>query len=581
MIRHTWLIPIIFSAVASLVLTSCDETGDGRVGILPVRLDGSDRWSLIDTHGDIVVENRWDSRPAMTVNGFFSAADSSGITVYTVTHDDITPLATSLVAAGTMTEGRMPVCRPGQRIELIDANGQSMATLMPVDSAEIDAVRPFFTSGRMIFRTRSGGSDAVYRYGAIDIDGRVAVQPRFSSLFPYHNGIALAAESDSAFRHMLVDTDGHVIFTFPEGMLPLADGVYREIMPVSVDGQPAFINTCGVMRRLPESVKEIVDFTDHIFVYADPDGRMGLMTTEGRHILRPRYREIAILDNDHFLTTGNDGECALINRSAHTLLSFPDVDRLFSLRHMFPFSSRFKIIGHTPDNTYIIYDDNGSAVGTYDITDFSTAIIIDPIATDCGDMIRSDYFDINRAAEAFTSPLRSDGYGRAAIGQPISGLLTGTPEENASTRTAVFRSSSTNFYTLRATAASAVTAASLEAVYNESRSWFFNIPLRKFEGFEYRFNPEAVINRINVTLTTENRTFTLTRNAIEKLIAAAGFSVAEQTEAYTMLRSPHSITFLFPAPGALGSEMTLLPLDASAENLNAIRREAEINFTTQ
>lgn len=561
--------------MAATAFVSCSETDSGSVSMLPVRLEGSDSWSLVDSRGDIIAESRWATRPTMAVNGFFTAAEAGGITVYAVTADEIKPVADSLVAAGTMTEGRMPVCRTGRRIELIDTDGHSVATLMPADSAEIDAVAPYFSSGRMIFRTRP--KDGGHRYGAIDTDGNVAVAPRFGRLFPFHNGIALAAEAGPEPRYMLVDTDGHTLFTFPDSMQPLTDGVSNEIMPVSIKGgRTAFINTRGTLRKMPESVRKIVDFTDRLFVYTDADGRAGLMTTESRTILSPRYHEIAILDNDHFLTTDSAGICRLVDRSAHVILEFPDAESVTSLRNLFPFTSDFKIIGHTSDNTYIIYDDNGNPVGDADITDLSTAIVINPVATDCGDMIRSDYFDIDGAAEALTSSLSANGFGPALLGQPISGLLTGEPREHASTTSANIARSRTDNFTLRATASSSIPAAHEEAVYSESE--IFNIPIRLFDRYEYRFNPEAVITRIIVKLTTPNPTFALTRRAIEKRITDAGFSIAEQTDAYTMFRSAHALLFLLPEAGSLGSRMEILPTDASAETMNVLRREAEINF---
>ncbi len=550
MIQHTRLFDIFLWAMAAIAFVSCGESDSGSVSLLPVRLEGSDSWSLVDSRGDIIAENLWTTRPTMAVNGFFTASEAGGITVYAITSDEIKPVADSLVAAGTMTEGRMPICRPGRRIELIDTDGHNVATLTPADSAEIDAVAPFFSSRRMIFRTRH--KDGGHRFGAIDTDGRIAVAPRFARLFPYHNSIALAAEAGSDPRYMLVDSDGRTLFTFPDSMKPLADGVSNEIMPVSLEGgRTAFINTRGAVRKLPASVRKIVDFTDRVFVYTDTDGRAGLMTTESRTILSPRYRDIAILDNDHFLTTDSAGNCRLVDRSSHVILEFPDADSVTTLRNLFPFTSDFKIIGRTPDHSYIIYDDNGKPVDDAGITDLSTAIIINPVATVCGDMIRSDYFDINGAAATLTGSLGTNSFGRAVLGQPISGLLTGDPGEHASTMKAVISSSRTDAFRLQATASSSIPASHEEAVYSESK--IFSFPIRLFDRYEYRFNPEAVITRINVTLNTTNPTFALTRRDVEKRITDAGYSIAEQTDAYTMFRSAHALLFLLPEAGSLGS----------------------------
>ena len=79
--------------MAATAFVSCSETDSGSVSMLPVRLEGSDSWSLVDSRGDIIAENRWATRPTMAVNGFFTAAEAGGITVYAVTDDDRGPYA--------------------------------------------------------------------------------------------------------------------------------------------------------------------------------------------------------------------------------------------------------------------------------------------------------------------------------------------------------------------------------------------------------------------------------------------------------------------------------------------------------
>lgn len=577
----------ILSITATLLFaaTACSEHENGTIDCLPVKTAGSDKWSLIDSKGEFLVENEFDKRPTMAVNGFFTVSEKDGITVY-ATRPHPSPLsgATGLVAAGVMTEGRMPVSRKGSRLQLIGTDGATIATLGPVNGSEIDGVSPYFSSGRMIFHTAGSGTDGGL-FGAIDRTGTVTVRPIYARLYPYHHDIALAAVADTStadgsLRYMLIDTDGKTLFQFPNGMTPMATGVYREIMPVILDGRPGFINKRGVFRVMPESVSDIAGFTDHVFAYTATDGRMGVMTMEHKQILPPVYREVSVLDNSHFLVTGADGASALLDRNAATICEFPESESLMSLRNVFPLESGFRIIGRTHAGAYILYDDNGYNAGDHVFDAISSAIVIDPMTTATIDMVRSDYFDTDGAVKALTNPLKTDGYADARLGARISSILTGDPEDFTSTYSATILSEQSRSYSIEAEASSTKPAARIEAVYSESSSWFLNITLPKFEGYEYRFNADATINRIHITLATENPTFTTTRRAIEQKISAIGFNPTESTDAYTLFRSAsENIILLMPAARCCGSQIYILTRENADTVLKGFKREAEINFS--
>lgn len=586
------LFPLFLTVLIALAASSCSDPQSGTVDFLPVRLDGSEKWSLMAPDGTVVLHDEFEQAPTLAVNGYFSAMQPDGITVFS-TSSYPSPLsgATALASAGVMTEGLIPVARKGSRIELLDENGNTRFTLSPVGGAEIDAVSPYFSSGRMVFHL--AGSDSEGSFGAINTDGNVAVSPRFARLFPFSHNVALAALPDSTadeptpgLRYMLVDADGKTLYTFRDGMAPLSLGVCCEIMPVSFENRIGFINKKGVFRAMPESVRRIVDFTDHLFVYSTADTRMGLMTTERDQILLPEYRNIVILDNDHFLITAADSTSSLIDRDKNVILSFPDAVDITSLRHIFPFTSEFKILARTALDTYNIYNDAGTKTNASPITDWNTSIILDPVTHGDLDMVRSDYFDTGAAVRALTGRLSLFGFGSARLGQPLQQLLPqdGDPADYSNTRSVVIDSETSSAFSFSATAYSPLPASKYQIIYDESPKTFFNlnISIPIIKGYEYRFDPDAIITRIDLELTTANPTFALSRQAVTEAIVAAGFTESQSTDAFSVFRSTAAdpaTLILLPAGQCCGTKLVLLAPSAANSYLSTLKRDAEINYS--
>lgn len=565
-----------------IAVSFCNCSGErqdcGYISSLPVRITDGDGWSIISADGT-ECDTTFDKQPTIAVNGLFSVGTDNGLlTVYRIDGETraIEGLK-GLRSAGVLTEGVIPVARPNSRLELADRDGKTVARLMLADSTEIAGVNPYFSSRRMVFMVKDG---AIERFGAINPEGKIVIEPLFSRLHPFRNGTALAATTKSGkTNHRLIDTDGNTLFEFPKQMSPLSDGVDREIMPVKLSGDTiGFINTKGVFRKAPDEVRKIDDFTDQVYVYTDVMGHQGVMDMDGNSVIPTDYKQLHIFDDSHFLAIDEDGNAMALDSEGNRIAEFPDVDEFITLNRYYPFSTGFDIIGHSVRNTYIVFDHDGNQTGEY--ASIATDLFHNPLTTKSSDMVRSDYIDLTQAIDKFTGPLTSTGYSKAHIGEKAMSIAGTDAEKYEQTYSIGLRGSSGHRFSVSATAYSSEVIAESEAVYGESERIIFGFSLRKFEGFEARFNENAFINRIAVTLKTENPTFETMRSDIESRMKRKGYVTAEQTDAFTIFRSSDDgiIIALIPRAEQRGAIMYILNRPTYDSLSGGIKREAEINF---
>lgn len=580
-------------SIPACLLSSCSGHDDARISMLAVKATGSESWQMTDPDRNQALDTLFGHRPTMAVNGFFSVkADNGTISVYTSGSASRPVLiAGGLASAGCMTGHRMPVSRVNSRIELIDPRGHTTGTLLPVDGCEITAAAPYFTDGLLVFAADVNGKT---RFGAIDTDCNVVIRPIYDALHPFRHGTALAMRKAKGGKkresYALISTAGDTIYAFPDKMTPLSDGVWRETMPVKNGNKIGFINVRGVFRSVPDSVKEIGQFTDRFFVYTNRHSRQGVMTIDGKDIIPPRYSEITIFNNRYFLARGKKSEksplCIMaLDYEADTVAVFPGAEKIMSLRNVFPFTSEFDVIGTTEEGTYrIFYPAPGDSLAFRwdEFESVSTAIIIDPVETASGDMIRSDYFDSSEAVDALMSRLSAGGYGPADIGSPLSNLVKGTPDQHIATVSNRFVNRSIGRFSLKANAYSSKPIVMQKSVYSDGNT-IFGFKITKFEGFENVFDPSATIDKIEATLSTPGESYRLILPAVEDELADKGFRQIESTAYLSLYESasdPGVLLMVCPAHESRGMELVIMTRSIYEQQKTLLRRHAELNLAS-
>ncbi len=278
-------------AMLPLLLSMSCGKGRPEAEAISERLEQSDGWGLVDSHGRLIADAEFKSMPSAAVNGYFSAADSNGkVSVYRL-YDRQAPVKglTGLDAAGYMVGGLIPVVKEG-KMYVSDVFGRMRFAIDRIGDKPAVTCRGAYSSGLLGVAADDG------LWGAVDREGKTAVAPIYYSDLEFSaKGIALATRStgNEKYVYSFIDTRGKELYRFPANMFP-SSYIIKEgmISYVTSAGRRGLVDCKGRIITLPPSVREIHDFSSHHVIYADSLGFYGLMTTDGNVRLRARYRSL-------------------------------------------------------------------------------------------------------------------------------------------------------------------------------------------------------------------------------------------------------------------------------------------------
>ncbi len=181
-------IPNASGFLAQVCYSAPDPTQPGRL------IRG--KWGFVDQSGKIVIAPHFDEAKDFSdgvalgkVNGKWQFVDPTGQKPFNETFDD----------ASSFSEGRACV-RRGARWEIIDRTGKSIA---PIEGlGEQHSVEPF-SDGMAIVSRKSDGTPQT---GAIDLTGKVVIEPMSGLLSDFNDGRSLCIDGEGNTR--VVDRTG-------------------------------------------------------------------------------------------------------------------------------------------------------------------------------------------------------------------------------------------------------------------------------------------------------------------------------------------------------------------------------------
>lgn len=228
---------IILAALLVLLLAGTSCTDDNKYAYpmryLPVQLQGSQRWSILNVEtGEVVVRDRFERAPSAVVDDMFYVVNADGtVDFYDVSSPDKPVNAKPFGSVASFgTNGLAPAAKRGEAIEIINRRGETVATL-PRDVAQCG----MFVNGRAAYQSDEG------LWGYIDERGDTVVPARYSAVNEFlHSDYAVVApqaqEGDTAATFIVIDRDGTEQFRasaadyrpvqpyFTHGVLPAVKG---------------------------------------------------------------------------------------------------------------------------------------------------------------------------------------------------------------------------------------------------------------------------------------------------------------------------------------------------------------------
>lgn len=305
---------IVSKSVASIIgllmlfcFSSCDDKSSNVIiSHMPVQVDEDGKWGLISRDGTVVLEDEFISEPSPVINNIFFALDKNGYTVYRLEENNYKEIVglNNLASVGYLEDNRLPICRKGECISVVDKDGNTIFQLDNIDDIPVKSCRSY-SNGIMPVELADGTT------AYIDIDGNKLFGRRFACGSIFRNGYAVvgeipndSTESDKENTFVFIDTTGEKIF-MPEDDFEIDDdqengGVSFVSQLISLVRKDRFYiyQFDGSSRcKCPAKVEMINYVLDDYYIFSNDDEEMGVMDYNGEQLVRPHYKRLMPIGN--------------------------------------------------------------------------------------------------------------------------------------------------------------------------------------------------------------------------------------------------------------------------------------------
>ncbi|MCM1352375.1 MAG: WG repeat-containing protein [Alistipes senegalensis] len=296
--------------------TSCDKHGSmPEITHLPFKAAKSDNWGLIGTDGTVLFEDEFYKTPSAVVNGVFRVENSDGrLQYFTIGKTPKAINNKSYIAGGFCTEDLIPVVTEEEGISFLKKNGDIAFIFEEYEGVRITAVNSYFSDGLCLFKTEDN------KYGYIDTEGHVVIQPKYRYATPFCEGIAVVDDETkytfgSDFN--IIDIQGEKIAKLNTDMT--ADKIVSSYNLYSDGllyfGGKVFDRKGEVAFRLLNKIDGILPYHHGFAVFEDEDDNYGLLNNKGEIVVRAKYDEPGHVTKDRafFVEDETETECIDFN----------------------------------------------------------------------------------------------------------------------------------------------------------------------------------------------------------------------------------------------------------------------------
>lgn len=321
MMKRLSQLALLLAIVAAL--GACNKRGNENypytTRYLPVVLEGSQKWSILDVEsGEVVAENAFKNAPSAIVGDKFNVHNDDGSVDYYNMSDLKHPINKEHFASGTefSEDGYAVASRKGGNLQVIDGKCNVVADLG--DSIVSCSV---FARGLAVACGANG------KYGYVDTKGKIAIALKYDQCVPfaYDDHAMVATVRDTAFFDFsFIDKRGKELFSSNSTMYG-PEGTFKHgVMACQKRDTVVCLNAEGKEVADPAAVPGAVkkDFDqggregggNYIVVKGD---KMGVVDGTGQQILSPKFVDIIDLSTTRFLMSEQQGSYYLADKKGN------------------------------------------------------------------------------------------------------------------------------------------------------------------------------------------------------------------------------------------------------------------------
>ncbi len=333
------------------VLTLCNSC-DALLGDEPmtpqyyaVQIDEDGDWSIIDADGETIIEEEYDDDDQVShIYGNTYWVKSDGVyQLYSIDNPRQSLSDEEYTAATVMFRDRCLATRAGQPIEILNAQGELVATL-PKD---------------VVMAQRGAANTFIFRktdetWGWTDRNGKV-IHEGFKQINTGEGTIAAVARKTDTSKWQIYDNRGkqvgelsssYNIISLNDGFISVQDNNGKALV-FNHEGKKLF------QVRKASYILPVYGQRERCFVTINDEWEYGLVDGEGNELIRPKYNGMAIPGENMFIVRKGD-DWGIINRNDQKIVPFK-YDNIYTIGDNF--------LVQKGDNNWRIIDAKGERVG--------------------------------------------------------------------------------------------------------------------------------------------------------------------------------------------------------------------------
>lgn len=309
-------------ALLALLACACSKSDNGGYPLgtkyLPVKLQGTNKWSIVDiTTGKLVVMNAFKNPPSSVIDDMFFVMNDAGTYDYYNISNPTKPINGTHYGSVTYfsTDGYAIASVKGGPLTVIDKQGNAVKAL----SNEI-AEATMFNHGRAVVRTDQNRCGYVTEQGdtafSVDLDNAAA--------FLYDNVAIVTREmQDSAYDITGIDPDGNELFSLSSTEYGVISPYFcNGVMPLQKGDSVVCIDRSGKEVPNPDAVPDTIKnahyqnghLTNAGYYIVVNDGKVGMVDHNNQVMIPIKYKQVIDVSADRYIVAA-DSTYSLVDQN--------------------------------------------------------------------------------------------------------------------------------------------------------------------------------------------------------------------------------------------------------------------------
>ncbi|MBR1883305.1 MAG: WG repeat-containing protein, partial [Muribaculaceae bacterium] len=312
---------LIAASILLILLSACEKANDYdyKAEYMPVQLQGSHKWSILDLNsGEVIAKDAFEQVPSAVVKGMFYVMNEEGTyDFYNVANPT---KAVNAEHYGSVTafsdNGFALASRRGGPIEVIDTKCHTVRSL----PKQVAHCMPF-SGGMATYQNDQG------LWGYINEQGDTVIAAQYQMANSFRNAdyaIVIDANqpNDTLVNYSVIDKTGKNMFSTSSAVYQLIQPFFvNDVLPVIKGDTLVCLNREGHEVPNPNKNYEAVEKAKYNDFSRTAGGlylvvknnKMGLVDNKNQVLIEPKYDRLADVSPDRYLAL-TDTVCQLVDR---------------------------------------------------------------------------------------------------------------------------------------------------------------------------------------------------------------------------------------------------------------------------